>query len=502
MLPLSKNTARLVVPNSMEYLSIAIGFVTGIALKHGFTQTDIAKIEIAVEEAVANVICHAFSPEETAEFTVECIATPIGIEIAIADKGLPFDPTSITPYSPNNENLKGIGSHLMKNFMDSVSYRNLGCKGKETHLIKYFPGRDSRIDRQKVGELYTIKEASPDFTEKRQKPISVQVRRIKEYEAIEIARMAYYVYGYTYVSEHIYFPDRIIAMDKTNQLISCLGLTNDDKIAGYVAVISHEEFPAIAELGAAMTHPDYRGRKVLDGVVDFAIKEALSCHRTTLYAQATTAHPYSQPILKRLGYTPWGFMLSYISPMLIKQIDDDTQKRHSVVVAGKIYDQAKPANIFIPKQHKSLILSIYAEMGIKVKEPRETLIQDKSVFTTSVNATLGMGKIVVNVVGKDIIHILKQEITKVKRQQLVLCDLYINMCDCGCKLMFDRIESIGFFFTGILPGSAAGDFAALQYFNGIDVDFELIKLSDGFGHHILKYLQKSYTERFLKGDND
>ncbi len=102
---------------------------------------DIKKIELGVEEAVSNVIKHAFAPNEDAEFKITCERVPLGLEIIINDKGVPFDPTILPEYNPDDIKddapESGLGLYLMHQFMDEVSFHNLGREGKELHLYKY-----------------------------------------------------------------------------------------------------------------------------------------------------------------------------------------------------------------------------------------------------------------------------------------------------------------------------------------------------------------------------
>ena len=62
--------SRLIIPNDLAYLSTAISFVRENAAIIGFDDKATQDIELAAEEAVSNVIQHAFSPGEKAEFSV------------------------------------------------------------------------------------------------------------------------------------------------------------------------------------------------------------------------------------------------------------------------------------------------------------------------------------------------------------------------------------------------------------------------------------------------
>lgn len=131
------STLRMI--NNRKYLPVALDYVKGISKQLGFDRKAQQHIEIAVEEAVSNVIEHAFVPGEEGSYDIQCAQTAMGLGIRIADKGLPYDPT-LTPEYNNEADLDaqtgvGLGSFLMKSLMDEVEFRNLGAEGKE--LLDY-----------------------------------------------------------------------------------------------------------------------------------------------------------------------------------------------------------------------------------------------------------------------------------------------------------------------------------------------------------------------------
>ena len=102
----------------------------------------------AVDEAFTNVVEHAFDPDEDATFKIICTHIPLGLKIAIREKGMPFDPAKIPEYDPTTsleeQSGEGLGFYLMKQSMDEVQFNNLGKQGKETCLIKYLPKKSMR----------------------------------------------------------------------------------------------------------------------------------------------------------------------------------------------------------------------------------------------------------------------------------------------------------------------------------------------------------------------
>ncbi|MFA6914832.1 MAG: ATP-binding protein [Parachlamydiales bacterium] len=97
---------------------------TCIAL-HAVSEEDISKIELALEEALVNVIYYAY-PDEKGEILLECVFTsdkPATLKIQIQDYGIPFNPLEYSKNHTDKETLGGHGINYIKQIMDNVIYK-------------------------------------------------------------------------------------------------------------------------------------------------------------------------------------------------------------------------------------------------------------------------------------------------------------------------------------------------------------------------------------------
>ena len=133
------NVLRLSLPPDISYLHLALMVIRDTAQQIGFTGDDLYQIDLASEEAISNVMVHAYADQERENFQLICERAPLGMKITIKEKGLPFDPGQIPDYCLSDDidkmSASGMGVFLMKKYMNEVYYRNLGMEGKETHLV-------------------------------------------------------------------------------------------------------------------------------------------------------------------------------------------------------------------------------------------------------------------------------------------------------------------------------------------------------------------------------
>lgn len=98
-MPSFERRFALHVPSSTENLALIRDFVSAIGAQVGFDENEIARLALAVDEACANVIEHAYGSDDTREVTVRAAVEEGGIHFDVIDNGRNFDPSLIKPQS-------------------------------------------------------------------------------------------------------------------------------------------------------------------------------------------------------------------------------------------------------------------------------------------------------------------------------------------------------------------------------------------------------------------
>ena len=126
-------------PGNFESLAEIAEFVRLQGKKAGLSDREVFELETAVDEAVSNIIEHAYGGEGLGEIDCICTALADGIEVILEDYGQPFDPSCVAApdLSLQLENRKnhGLGYYLMCQLTDVVHFEFSESQNRLT-LIK------------------------------------------------------------------------------------------------------------------------------------------------------------------------------------------------------------------------------------------------------------------------------------------------------------------------------------------------------------------------------
>ncbi len=141
-----ERTFQLHVPSSTENLSMIRDFVGSIGERAGMTPDELLKLELAVDEACANVIEHAYGSDTTREVTVKATLDSEAVQIQIVDTGCGFDPTAIEDVDLEqlirDRKSGGLGLQLIRKLMDEVQYQIVPGQKNELRMVKRLKKRE------------------------------------------------------------------------------------------------------------------------------------------------------------------------------------------------------------------------------------------------------------------------------------------------------------------------------------------------------------------------
>lgn len=125
----NKLERQLTLQNDVQETPLLGTFVEDICEELGINPATTMKMNLALEEAVVNVMKYAYPDGQRGEVRIKAEANDVRLKFVISDDGKPFDPSvykkvDITQ-SADERNIGGLGIHLVRRIMDSVNYERV-----------------------------------------------------------------------------------------------------------------------------------------------------------------------------------------------------------------------------------------------------------------------------------------------------------------------------------------------------------------------------------------
>ena len=127
---------KLELPSDPELLSVIRSAVKEFAVVTGFSEDDCRSIIVAVDEALTNIIRHAYHNRHGEPIGLVCQRRDDGLEFILTDRGEPVDPAKLHGRPLGEVRTGGLGLHIIEEIMDQVQYERVP-EGNRLRLVKY-----------------------------------------------------------------------------------------------------------------------------------------------------------------------------------------------------------------------------------------------------------------------------------------------------------------------------------------------------------------------------
>lgn len=128
---------KFVMSSDPRFLSIVRSAVGALGSVYGLPEEECRAVTLAMDEALANVIRHAYKNRYDQEVEVNCRAWADRLEFTLLDCGEPADPARIC-HPLEDFALSGRGTHMIKMIMDEMIYERVPG-GNQLRLTKRLP---------------------------------------------------------------------------------------------------------------------------------------------------------------------------------------------------------------------------------------------------------------------------------------------------------------------------------------------------------------------------
>lgn len=488
------NPVEIRFSNDLQYLRLALSFIRELTVLASLPEEKAKSLELAAEEAVTNTIQHAFEPGEKGLITISGEMDRTALYVSIKDNGLPFD-ASLTPQfvKPTGEEIEsmqigGLGFHLIQQMVDDVRWMNHGREGKELRLTVYRPNADIS-EQLPQEELTPYDEEVPLAPEQ-----NYTIRRLRPEDGIRVSQCIYRTYGNTYPNEDLYYPERIIQMNESGELISAVTLDERGEIVGHYAL----ERPGLgitAESGQAVVIPSHRGRKLMERMRSFLEEEGKKHGLVGIFGQPVCKHTFSQRVNERFGSKPCGINVG-LAPSTFsfkKMRADEKESRGSCMLYWRHLVKAEERTIYPPSRHEGILKQIYDNLNIPVRFEKPGTLCDMGSITLTYIKDWGDGFIRIEEPGKSALFELGRALHDlIQMANMEVIFLEIPLAHPGAAEFCVEAENKGFFFCGLGPHFLPNSDALRMVYLTNDIAWDQLQVLNPFGKTIAAYAHEEY----------
>jgi anti-sigma regulatory factor (Ser/Thr protein kinase) len=131
--------AELRLPSDPVFLPVVRGAVERLCAVFGWNESEARSITLAIDEALSNVIRHAYHKRPDGVIELICEEKEKVLEFLVSDTGEAPDPARICARDRDSQAPGGMGTHIIRDVMDTVDYQRTGTAN---HLVmtKRFKG--------------------------------------------------------------------------------------------------------------------------------------------------------------------------------------------------------------------------------------------------------------------------------------------------------------------------------------------------------------------------
>jgi anti-sigma regulatory factor (Ser/Thr protein kinase) len=132
------SSLRIEFPSDPQLLRVARCVVEHFGSRSGFSEEQCRSLTLAVDEALSNVMRHAYCGQTDQPVEMVCRREDDRVEFVLTDAGCAADLERMQPQPPDELRPGGRGVHFIRQIMDQVEYERSGGQNR-LRLVKYRP---------------------------------------------------------------------------------------------------------------------------------------------------------------------------------------------------------------------------------------------------------------------------------------------------------------------------------------------------------------------------
>jgi serine/threonine-protein kinase RsbW len=495
-------TSKVIIKNNFDSIEPLVAYVNSIGSLVELNEKEKQRICYALEESLQNSISFDFEADSQEDIEIEVTHISSGLRVTISDNGMPKNPfkkinqtideivkdvSFESVAKSDGDEISALSDFVIHKLLDKYRYINKGKAGRSIEMTIY-------VSQKRIQESHLKTQDKVHQEDK-----FALIRTPFGDDITGISRLFYKSYGYSYVNDVVYYPDRLASEIKENRLISKVAISEHNKVIGHIALMQPFEDAKISEWGMAISDPLFRGQGIMNDLIDNIMHEAISSSFYGIFSHSVTNHEFTQKICKKYGFSDVALLVGYAgSELSFKNITNNLTQRESTIISYIALKKESKVELFMPKKHEQMIKKLYNGIGIEATQKSSNKkVQDSSTtqIVDTIIPALNIAEVILQSIASDAFDTLKYITKKFSIAKIDIIYLYINLEDENSVKLIEKIEELGYFFAGIFPHYHHKHALVFQFINNIKFDYSLINSYTPLAKELKDYIYSQDTNQ-------
>ncbi|MCK9490622.1 MAG: GNAT family N-acetyltransferase [Sulfurimonas sp.] len=473
-------TSKVIIKNDFDSIEPLVGYLNSISSLVGLSKKETQRLSYALEESLQNTISFDFESGSEEDIEVEISQIASGLRVSISDNGIPKNPFKKVDQSldemvknvsfeslakSDGDDISALSDFVIHKLLDKYRYINKGKDGRSIEMTIY--ASNTRIDEN----LELQQAIEEDRFELIRVPTSEDITGI--------SRLFYKSYGYSYVNDLVYYPDRLINNIEDNSLISKVAISQQNRVIGHIALMQPFEGAKISEWGMAISDPVFRGQGIMSQLISKIMHEAKGSSYHGIFSHSVTNHEFTQKICVKYGFSDVALLVGYAgSELSFRNITNSLTQRESTIISYIALKKEEIVELFMPKKHEQMITKLYDGIGIKVRQKapsKREITPLKTQIVDTIIPAINIAEIILQSIASDALDLVKFLTKKFSIAKIDITYIYLDLEDENLPDLVESLEEMGYIFAGIFPHYHHDNALVFQFINNLKFDYSLIQ---------------------------
>jgi hypothetical protein len=485
--------AKIEIPPQRAFLEPTVGFVLAFAARFARGESEQAELKTAVTAVLEMFI-------ENNARGGEPVAVEVGesagkLRVSIINHGAPI----LLKGGRGGIHARHYAKfHEASKHADSLTFENSGRRGQVVTL-------EIRLGAV-AAAMSLLAKPAPQIPAIPEDEV-ITVRALAPGEEDALSRLFYLVYGYDYINEFVYYPEKIKAMIEAGDLLSIVAARPNGRLVGHVGLVRRHREPAVFEAAMGAVDPIVKSRGLFGQLFAKAMETVQKTSMQYCLCDCVTNHAFSQRHVAKFG----GYELALYAGCQSRETqarlerlglgkDPEGMLRYSLLVSV-IPRVPRPFGeaVVLPESIGERFGFLLQPFGLAWSPaPRFQSLPAAGSFTTSTQRAQCAARFDLHEPGQEAAEDIIEEWRELLRDGFEYAAVEVPLDAPGLGPLYDILSSNGFFASGFVPsqGSARLGFR-FQALGPTKVAFDDVKIATEHGKKLLAAVRKDYESNCL-----